>query len=300
MGVARKPDQYNWDKLEFNETLLLPRNFSKRQGKIQFFVVHHMIVKNRDVHSNDANRACYDIWIRQGRPASAHYGVDGDFVDQFVYDGNAAWANANLWANHNSIAIEHANATLDEPGTHNDYVIDDRTFFNGARLIANGHILFGIAPKRNESVRKHSNFTSTACPGPYMDRNWNRYFDLMMDIYNEIRNGRPLPPVEHPKRSTPQPAKLGNDKIALEVIQGVWGNGADRVNRLRNAGYDPAAIQNIVNGMVGSSSNRKSLEQIAQEVIRGNWGNGSDRFHRLQKAGYNPHDVQRIVNRLLR
>lgn len=300
MGVARKPDQYNWEKLEFNETLLLPHNFEKRQGKIQFFVVHHMIVKNRDVHSNDANRACYDIWIRQGRQASANYGVDGDFVDQFVYDGNAAWANANRWANHNSIAIEHANATLDEPGTHNDYVVDDRTFFNGARLIANGHLLYGIAPKRNASVRKHSNFTSTACPGPYMDRNWDRYFDLMMDIYNEIRNGRPLPPVEHPKRSTPQPAKLGNDKIALEVIQGVWGNGADRVNRLRNAGYDPAAIQSIVNGMVGSSSNRKSLEQIAQEVIRGNWGNGSDRFHRLQKAGYNPHDVQRIVNRLLR
>ena len=35
--------------------------------------------------------------------------------------------------------------------------------------------------------------------------------------------------------------------IAYEVIDGKWGNGQDRINRLRAAGYDPYAIQSIVN-----------------------------------------------------
>ena len=298
MGVARQPHEYNWRELEFNETLLLPRNYNKRTGTIQFFAIHHMIILNRNKNDNEANRACYDTWINQGREASANYGVDGDFVDQFVYDGNAAWANANYWANHNCLSIEHANATFDEPGTHNDYVIDDRTFFNGARLVANGHLKYNIKPKRNVTVRKHKEFYATGCPGPYMDRNWDRYFDLMMDIYNQIKAGRPMPKVENPKRSTPQPAKLSSNQVALEVIRGVWGNGQDRVNRLRASGYNPEEIQKLVN-QLKKGPGRKSVDQVASEVVKGMWGNGSDRYYRLKKAGYDPDAVQRRVNQLL-
>ena len=38
-----------------------------------------------------------------------------------------------------------------------------------------------------------------------------------------------------------------NETFADEVIQGKWGNGADRKNRLTKAGYDYNAIQAIVN-----------------------------------------------------
>ena len=36
-------------------------------------------------------------------------------------------------------------------------------------------------------------------------------------------------------------------EVAYDVIDGKWGNGQDRINRLRAAGYDPYAIQSIVN-----------------------------------------------------
>ena len=36
-------------------------------------------------------------------------------------------------------------------------------------------------------------------------------------------------------------------EVAYDVIDGKWGNGQDRINRLRAAGYDPQAIQSIVN-----------------------------------------------------
>ena len=301
MGVKREPKDYNWEKLEFNETLLLPRNFNKRTGRVQFFAIHHMIVLNREITGRSANQACYDIWIKQGRAASAHYGVDGDYIDQFVYDRNAAWANANYWANHNSIAVEHANATLDKPGTENDYVIDERTFFNGARLVAHGHILFGLTPKLNTTVRRHSEFTSTACPGPYMNRNWNRYFDTMHDIYSTVKAGRNIETPSKPVPSNPQPAKVSISKIAQEVLMGVWGNGQDRINRLRRAGYDAAAVQRLVNQLVAGGANTKeSIEAVAREVIRGLWGNGTDRRIRLRNAKFDPDAVQRRVNEILR
>ena len=42
-------------------------------------------------------------------------------------------------------------------------------------------------------------------------------------------------------------------KIAEEVIAGQWGNGAERVSRLTNAGYDAEEIQKKVNELFNSS-----------------------------------------------
>ena len=41
------------------------------------------------------------------------------------------------------------------------------------------------------------------------------------------------------------------DEIAQEVIQGKWGNGQDRVNRLTNAGYNCSEVQKKVNEILG-------------------------------------------------
>ena len=38
--------------------------------------------------------------------------------------------------------------------------------------------------------------------------------------------------------------------IAKEVIRGLWGNGSERIRRLRKAGYNPAYIQKLVNRMI--------------------------------------------------
>ncbi len=51
---------------------------------------------------------------------------------------------------------------------------------------------------------------------------------------------------------TPTPAKKTNEQIADEVIDGKWGNGADRKQRLKAAGYDYNAIQTIVNSKLAS------------------------------------------------
>lgn len=47
-----------------------------------------------------------------------------------------------------------------------------------------------------------------------------------------------------------KPSLKSIDEIAKEVIQGKWGNGATRVTKLTQAGYDPKAVQNRVNQML--------------------------------------------------
>lgn len=99
-----------------------------------------------------------------------------------------------------------------------------------------------------------------------------------------------------PPTIPPAPAQKTNDQIADEVIAGAWGNGEDRKNRLSAAGYDPTAVQAIVNQKLGGAPAKKSNEDIATEVIGGLWGNGQDRVNRLQGAGYDANAIQAIVN----
>lgn len=92
------------------------------------------------------------------------------------------------------------------------------------------------------------------------------------------------------------------DILAHEVLAGNWGNGSDRVNRLRAAGYDYDAVQNRVNEILYGSVNKpngKSIDTLAHEVIRGDWGNGQDRVNRLKAAGYDYNAVQKRVNEIL-
>lgn len=98
-------------------------------------------------------------------------------------------------------------------------------------------------------------------------------------------------------------AKKSVAEIAKEVIAGKWGNGEDRKNRLRNAGYDPAEVQKMVNELVSNTPKKpvkKTVSQIADEVIAGKWGVGAYRKKRLTLAGYDYKAVQKEVNRKLR
>ena len=50
-----------------------------------------------------------------------------------------------------------------------------------------------------------------------------------------------------------QPVKKSNEEIANEVINGAWGNGDDRKQRLTSAGYNYTVIQAIVNKLMGAN-----------------------------------------------
>lgn len=103
-----------------------------------------------------------------------------------------------------------------------------------------------------------------------------------------------------PKPAPKPPKKPSNKEIAREVLEGKWGNGKARKDKLQKAGYNYNAIQKEVNGILyGNIPIAKSINQVANEVINGKWGNGAERKRRLAKAGYNYAKVQKEVNRIL-
>lgn len=98
----------------------------------------------------------------------------------------------------------------------------------------------------------------------------------------------------------PSTAEKSVEDVAKEVLAGKWGNGEERKNRLKAAGYDYAVVQTKVNQIAKGTANQKSIDAVAREVIRGKWGNGADRKKRITSAGYDYSAVQKRVNELLK
>lgn len=89
------------------------------------------------------------------------------------------------------------------------------------------------------------------------------------------------------------------DELAEEVIDGKWGNGNDRKNRLEEAGYNYDKIQDRVNEILSKQSEKKSITEVAKDVISGEYGNGEERKKKLEAEGYDYDQVQAKVNQLL-
>ena len=70
---------------------------------------------------------------------------------------------------------------------------------------------------------------------------------------------------ERLEKNEPVPVRKSDEEIADEVIAGKWGNGAEREQRLKEAGSDPASIQQIVN----EKKRRTSEDELDEEVRTG-------------------------------
>lgn len=196
--VRRTPSEYDWSKQEFDERILTKHITSPRRSKVAFIVAHHMTVLGDG--KGKANDACYSIW--QTREASAHYGVDGSHVMQFVWDNNAAWATANTTGNHAGISIEHANSTIGPK-----WEISETTWKTGAKLAAYLHVTHKLGrPVAGTTLRRHSDFFATSCPGPFMASIWNKYVKEAQRVYDSITKPTPTPKPNPPKPVPTPPA----------------------------------------------------------------------------------------------
>jgi len=233
---------------------------------------------------------CAKMFQNEGRQASANYciGNDGEIVLS-VAEENRAWTSANQENDCQAITIEVSNC---ENG--GDWRVSDAAWNSLVKLCVdickryNFRLIYDGT--KNGSLTRHNMFVATSCPGPYLQSRFQELADTVNAQLDEKVESTPSVPSE----------RKSNETIAQEVIQGLWGNGEDRRNRLISAGYNYQTIQDIVNSLMNSHSlnTKKSNEQIAQEVLAGVWGNGEDRKNRLQSAGYNYNEVQAKVNAL--
>ena len=173
-------------------------------------------------------------------------------------------------------------------------------------------------PISRETVRLHHEFVPTSCPHRSMElhggttESVRSYFIERMQYFASLGNNlveilHNYFPEEKVRMHTWE--RLGvfrnedesENEIVQEVMQGEWGNGQERIQRLTEAGYDAGLIQEKVNfALQGSQINdTKTTDALAYEVIQGDWGNGEERKERLEAAGYDYDAVQQRVNEIL-
>lgn len=224
-----------------------------------------------------------------GGGASWHYQVDDKVIVQSYSDSAQCFHAGDGHGSGNlaSIAIE----TCVNPDS--DWATTKR---NLAYLIG---VLMGRHKIPLSRVVQHNRWSGKNCPA-IMRRNNNAQYNAMIAAVG--KGSAPAPSTPTPAPGKPATGTKPLDTVAREVIDGKWGNGADRQKSL---GSQYAAVQAEVNRIltggkpVSSGTAKKSNEQLANEVIYGLWGNGADRQKRLTAAGYNPAAVQAIVNRKL-
>jgi len=194
------------------------------------------------VHHNAGNlthEGLLSVW--RTRAASAHFDVDAaGNVAQYVKASEYAWAVGDLDGNESSISIEQANATFSP-----DWTVSETTWKSTARLIGwlFAHVIDKTPRPSAKNVFGHKHWSATECPGPYVVKNLSKIITEAQKAYDEFTSNPGSAP------TSPSSSK-SIAQVAKEVIAGKWGNGTDRVNRLKSAGYDAKAVQAEVNKLL--------------------------------------------------
>ena len=158
-----------------NSPLVTYKHITKHKTKgrgnhsIQKIFVHHMA-------GNLTVKQCGNVF--DNRQASAHYGINGTNIGQYVDESDTAWHCGNFSWNQRSIGIELANDGGSSTGWH----VSDATINTAIKLIAdicerNNIKKLNYTGDLNGNLCMHKWVCSTACPGTYLASQFKRIAD---------------------------------------------------------------------------------------------------------------------------
>lgn len=208
-----------------------PNRNSPRNHKIDKITIHHMA-------GNLSLEACGNIFADSANEKSSNYAIDSQGrVGMYVEEKDRSWCSSNRENDHRAVTIEVAN---DSRGP--DWHVTDKALASLIELCVdickrNDIKELNFTGDRYGNLTMHKYFAATACPGPYLGGK----FPYIAEEVNKRLKAAEKPTAAKKKSIT---------TIAKEVLNGKWGNGDERKKKLKAAGYDPAAIQKLVNKMV--------------------------------------------------
>ena len=213
-----------------NYTKISPNKTSPRNHKIDTITIH-CVVGQLSVETLG------DIFSKKSKKASCNYGIGKDGrIGMYVEEKDRSWCSSNAANDHRAITIECAS------DTKHPYAINDKVYKSLINLLVDickrndikelkwkaDKKLTGKIDKQNMTV--HRWFANKSCPGDYI---YSRLGRIAKEVNQKLN-----------------PPKKSIDTIAREVINGLWGNGQERRDRLTNAGYDYSSIQRRVNELI--------------------------------------------------
>lgn len=177
-------------------------NYTKgRSDTIHGIVIHHAASTSLD--------SVGTVFSQAGRGGSAHYGVKGNQIHQYVREEDTAWHCGDWLGNCCTIGIETVNST----GAP-DWLVDDDTFNTLVKLVAEiakrnnlGKLKFepdGVYP----TLSAHRDWSATYCPGDYLYSRMNELADKANKINYPEKQPEPTPKPE-PKPDEPKPKPSG-------------------------------------------------------------------------------------------
>ena len=244
-------------------------------------VAEFIVVHNTYNDASARNEIAY--MISNSSETSFHYAIDDQQIVQGIPENRNAWHASDGGSgkgNSKGIAIE---ICYSKSGGDRFVAAERLTAkFIASKLKEKG---WGI-----DKVKKHQDFSGKYCPHRTLDMGWERFLQMVQTeldkltgaaLYKVQANGAlenkakaealavllrlegfevtvselapetaPVP-VPEPAPTPEPPREKSLEEIAREVINGDWGNGAERRNRLTAAGYDYATVQKLVNKLLG-------------------------------------------------
>lgn len=210
-------------------TKISPNKSVPRKHKIDTITIH-CVVGQLSVEQLG------NIFAKRSKKASCNYAIGSDGrVGMYVEEKDRSWCSSNANNDHRAITIECAS------DKKHPYAINDKVYETLVELCTDickrNNIkelkwkgkkeLIGKINEQNMTV--HRWFANKDCPGDYI---YNRLGKIAKEVNAKLK----------PKKTI--------DQIAHEVINGLWGNGKERKERLMKAGYDYSSVQKRVNELI--------------------------------------------------
>ncbi len=262
-------------------TKISPNKTSPRNHKIDTITIH-CVVGQCSVETLGS------VFAPTSRQASSNYGigVDGK-IGMYCEEKDRSWCSSNATNDHRAITIEVASDTKD-PYAVNDKAYSALIDLCFDICKRNGIKKLVWSTNKNDRVNHlngcnmtvHRDYANKSCPGDYVYSRHGKIaeevnkklgeetmsytiYRVQIGAYSVKSNAEKQLQLAKDKgfsdafivevgttETAPTPTLKSIDEIAKEVIQGLWGNGNERVTKLTNAGYDYNAVQAKVNQLL--------------------------------------------------
>lgn len=224
-------------------------NYGPRTHRIDTITIHHMA-------GNLSVKTCGQLFHR--KQGSSNYGINGKDIAVYVPEENGAWTSSNKTNDMRAVTIECANDSLAPYWTISADTMNSLVFLVADICQRNGIDKLVWSDNKNERINHlngcnmtlHCDFSSTACPGPFLKQCMSSIADVVNSILisgagTYIINGYDYAPVFDPEYYANKYADLegafGHDANALWQHFQTFG-----MNEMRRASdeFDPVYYRN--------------------------------------------------------